>query len=277
MPNAVQDFTKHILNALGWQVMRVRPGFVSVRVPTDYDPEQGFFLHKYVKDDGSFDYDQYRRVQEEGNKAKIDRVFVQQANIEFIAGYMRERIGQPKFGLCHGTRQGLEQKWFRDALGCEVIGTEISETGTQYPHTIRWDFHNAKPEWINQVDFIYSNSLDHSYDPEQCLRTWISCLRPGGLCFLEHTSEHEPQKATRLDPFGVELVRLPFLITKWARGQFGVRDIVKAPALKNRLTFSYIVVIQRFADDWSRFASSNTNLETHEREKSTVQDGSERR
>ena len=78
-------------------------------------------------------------------------------------------IDTVEFGICHGTRRGKEQEWFRKYLGCGVIGTEISDTVEQFPHTIEWDFHETKAEWINSADFIYSNSLDHSYDPKKCL------------------------------------------------------------------------------------------------------------
>ena len=39
-------------------------------------------------------------------------------------------------------------------------------------------------------------------DPEKCLNSWMSCLRPGGLCIIEHSSRHEAQAANELDPFG---------------------------------------------------------------------------
>lgn len=242
---------KEWLEKAGIHVLRVRPGFAAVRIPKDYDPEQGFFLHRFLHDDGSFDYERYRAVQLAGNEDKRERVFVQHENVQFLARYITARIGRPSFGLCHGTRRGLEQKWFGEELGCRVLGTEISPSAAEFPNTIQWDFHDVQPEWKNAVDFIYSNSLDHSYDPEMCLNAWMSCLRPGGLCVLEHSSEHEPSRATELDPFGVELIRLPFLITKWSKGRYGVRDVVRAPATKATVSFSYFVVIQRFADDWS--------------------------
>lgn len=42
---------------------------------------------------------------------------------------------------------------------------------------------------IDATDFVYSNSFDHSYDPEKCLNAWMSCLKKGGICILEHTSQ----------------------------------------------------------------------------------------
>ena len=68
------------------------------------------------------------------------------------------------FGLCHGTRRGFEQKQIKEEFSkrgkdVNVIGTEISDTANQFESTIEWDFHNVHPDWVNNVDFIYSNSL----------------------------------------------------------------------------------------------------------------------
>lgn len=120
------------------------------------------------------------RSRRRGTK-KIDRVWVQEENIDFLSRYIAERIGTPQFGICHGTRRGLEQSWFGARLKCKVIGTEISDTAAQFPNTIQWDFHEVKQEWVGAVDFIYSNSFDHSYDPEKCINAWMSCVKPGAL------------------------------------------------------------------------------------------------
>ena len=97
----------------------------------------------------------------------------------------------------------------------KVIGTEISSTATTFPHTIEWDFHNTKKEWLNKVDFIYSNSFDHSFDPEKCLNTWMSCLNEKGLCIIEWAwPDSDKYSGTARDPFGATLEEYRKLITK---------------------------------------------------------------
>jgi hypothetical protein len=152
-------------------------------------------------------------------------------------------VGPVEFGICHGTRRGKEQEWFRKHLGCEVIGTEISDTAEQFPHTIQWDFHETKPEWVDAVDFIYSNSFDHSYDPEKCLNAWMSCVRRGGICILEHTSGHE--RVTPLDPFGAHISRLPYLILTWGQGTYYVREIISPPTTSEKYHYIHYVIVQR--------------------------------
>lgn len=142
------------------------------------------------------DYAEYKRLQTERNKTKLqanpDIVWVEKEEIGLLAGYIRASLPEARFGLCHGTRGGKEQAWLREALGIPVLGTEISDTASRFPDTIQWDFHEVKEEWLGRVDFIYSNALDHSYDPRLCLRQWLRCVRPGGLCALHWSPEHAP-------------------------------------------------------------------------------------
>jgi hypothetical protein len=224
-----------------------RLGYEVRAVPKGYDPTWGYVLYRYCRADGSFDLDAYRRAQAEGNKRKLDAVWVIEENVRYLARQIERRLGRPRFGLCHGTRRGLEQAWFRKYLGgCEVLGTEISDTAAQFPHTIQWDFHEVKPEWVGAADFVYSNSLDHSHDPQRCLDAWTSCLRPNGLCILEDSPLHGPEGASPLDPFGAELVQMPYLIATWGRGRYCVREILPAPRKRPGLASLDFLLVLKF-------------------------------
>ncbi len=183
-----------------------------------------YFLYSYQKD-GTFDYNTYKKFQEEGNKRKINSSWIQQSDIDFLSKKIKSSITNPSFGICHGTRQGFEQKWFSERLNCPVIGTEISETATQFPNTVQWDFHEINPEWSKKADFVYSNSFDHSYDPEKALTAWMETLTPHGVCIIEHSKYHNPDAANELDPFGARLEIMPFLVLKWSKGKYSVREI----------------------------------------------------
>ena len=211
---------------------------------TDRSPKQDFVLRSYVRADGSFDYERYKAIQEAGNKNKLDKSWAAEENIACVSAYLKERLPDIRFGICHGTRRGLEQQWFRKQLGCEVIGTEISETATQFPHTIQWDFHEVKPEWRGAADFIYSNAFDHSYDPALCINRWMSCLKPDGICVIEHSSAHEPQGTSDLDPFGASLSIMPYLILEWSKGSFHIEDIQDAPVKKPKVDYIKFLMIR---------------------------------
>jgi len=222
----------------------VKPlGYELRRAGSHIATKDGFELYGYTKPDGTFDYERYKQVQVTGNLKKLDDVWVREENIAFLSEYIKKTIGEVHFGICHGTRRGKEQEWFSKFLGCEAIGTEISDSAEQFPNTIQWDFHEVKPEWIDAVDFIYSNSFDHTYDPEKCLNAWMSCVKPGGVCILEHSSGHE--HAHELDPFGAHVVHMPYLILGWGKGKFFVREILDAPSRKSSLKYMKYIVIQR--------------------------------
>ena len=99
---------------------------------------------------------------------------------------IKERIPNAKEGLCHGVRNNNESKWFEEFLGIKIVGTDISPTVKQFGG-VQWDFHEMNPKWASRFDFIYSNSLDHSYDPHKALRTWLRCIKPKGLLIVQWT------------------------------------------------------------------------------------------
>lgn len=203
-----------------------------------------FFQYSFLRSDGSFDYELYKRIQVAGNKRKIDRVWVRESSIILLSNYIKNKIENPTFGICHGTRRGLEQKWFKEHLGCEVIGTEISDTAQEFENSIQWDFHEENPEWIGAVDFVYSNSFDHAHDPEKALTVWMRSLKPGGICIIEHTESHGVKHSTPLDPFGANLEIMPYLVLKWSKGLFSVREILHEPSLKKDENERYFLIIQ---------------------------------
>lgn len=216
-----------------------RLGLEFTRLPL-VDGNRTFELYHYRKPDGTFDYEKYKQVQVAGNRRKIDSVWVLEENIAFLADYITKNVNRVEFGLCHGTRRGKEQEWFRKYLQCDVLGTEISDTAEQYPDTIQWDFHDVKPEWIDAVDFIYSNSFDHSYDPQKCLSAWMSCIRTGGVCIIEHSSRHE--RANELDPFGADIALMPYLVLTWAKGNYCVQEVLDAPSTRNLNYVKYLII-----------------------------------
>ena len=140
-----------------------------------------------------------------------------------MTDYLKKELLNAKFGICHGSRRGQEQIWFREMLGIEVIGTESSDTAIQFPHTIEWDFHNIKDEWVGNVDFIYSNSFDHSYKPEYCLDQWMKCISPNGFCIIEWTNQSDPEHCNQLDCFGATIDEKKAMITH----KYRVKNVLK--------------------------------------------------
>ena len=145
---------------------------------------------------GYKDYEEYAASQTKANVRKLHMSWVDISTLRHAVKYILNYNPEPSFGLCHGSRRGAEQQQFIDDFSkygktVSVIGTEISHTAKKFPNTIQWDFHDVKEEWLQSVDFIYSNSLDHSYEPEKALDAWMSCLKKKvGLCVIEWGIQH---------------------------------------------------------------------------------------
>ena len=56
--------------------------------------------------------------------------------------------------------------------------------------TVQWDYAEQKDEWVNKFDIVYSNSFDHSFDPQKTIDTWREQLNGNGRIYLEY-SEHD--------------------------------------------------------------------------------------
>ena len=210
--------------------------------------EKGISVLRYERD-GTFDYDLYKQIQTLGNKGKLRSVFAQEANIRHLCGKLEELIPSIEFVLCHGTRNGAEQKYFQSGLSrpAKILGTEISDTAVDFPMTIEWDFHEVKPEWLNAVDVIYSNSWDHSYDPRKLITAWLSCLRPHGVMVLEWTRQHGGRSTPSiLDPLHIDLDGLLKLL-----GEFCADDRFRIAGVMSDLPVTHLnrrfVLTQRVA------------------------------
>lgn len=62
----------------------------------------------------------------------------------------------------------------------------------------------------------------------------MSCVRPGGLCILEHSDDHEAVSVCELDPFGASLLHMPYLIALWGKSYYAVREILTVPSHSRR-------------------------------------------
>lgn len=153
-------------------------------------------------------YDHYVEEQTKANKLKLKWVYVKKNTIREIFEIAKDR--NVKRIMCHGTRNGAEQKMFKSFFpDAEVLGTEISNTAHMFPMTTQWDFAEPYDEWIGNQDIVYSNAFDHSYDPKKTIETWRDQLSNTGILFLEYSEQQsvcEPNDP--LDATLDEVIRL---------------------------------------------------------------------
>ena len=162
-------------------------------------------------------YEEYKNTQVFWNIKKINHVWADKDSLLVISNFINENIVKDNIkGLCHGSRNGFEQEFFNsNVINSKTIGTDISKTANNFKNSVVWDFHEIKNDWLNQFDFIYTNSLDQSYDPQKALTTWLGQINNGGYIFIEHTDQHSVRTSGKMDPFGVEANFFPYLLSEW--------------------------------------------------------------
>jgi len=182
-------------------------------------------------------YDEYVKVQTEGNIAKLKNVWINEETIKAIHKLKPFTSNI----ICHGTRNGQEQKLFKKYFPAAfVVGTEISHTATQFPDTIQHDFHEVKEDYVDKFDVVYSNSFDHSYDPQKCLETWIGQLKKSGfLCIDVMTGRENVMR--ELDPLEISHEELNELLLK----DFNMVKVINETIVRPRGANSILVVFKK--------------------------------
>lgn len=199
------------------------------------------YLHKYAGGE-----EEYREAQIFHNKRKLQNVWADEATLEALAKHLTADGRRIERGICHGARNGYEVGFLRDRLQADVIGTDISETATQFPHMVVWDFHKDNPEWRDRFDFVYTNSLDQALRPDQALAAWARQIKPeGGRIYIEHTMAHAADHASAMDPFGAHPMCMPYLFFIWGKGQYRLTDILELGAKANNGMEVWLFVLER--------------------------------
>ncbi len=134
------------------------------------------------------DYEAYLAAQVSGTERRMRRR--QRAGIDQIETDCIVKIApvSVKNILCHGSGNGVEvtllKKAFPDAT---VLGTDLVEWGEE---TVKWDFNKPNPKWHDNIDLLYTNSLDHSPDPVNTLGVWFDQLSAAGLMVIQWNLNH---------------------------------------------------------------------------------------
>ena len=199
---------------------------------------QDFYLHKYSS------YEEYARVQIHWNKIKINNIWADEGTLNRVRDILIGEFGDASKinGICHGTRNGFEQNFLRSlSKNFDVIGTDISETAKDYDNSVQWDFHDVNSAWNGNQDFIYTNSLDQSWQPHVAVETWLSQLKENGILIIEHTEAHGPSGASEMDPFGVKPVVMPYVLTMWFGSQISISHSVAKKSNMDRDAWLFVV------------------------------------
>lgn len=210
-----KNLIKKILKLFGYQLIRIN---YLKKLNIDY------YLYNYSSDE------EYKSTQIKYNKQKLDNVWADEETMNKIGLILTEKYNKNSkiLGLCHGTRNGFEQNFLNDNFKkLDVIGTDISPTVSEFKNSIQWDFHEINSSWVNKFDFVYSNSLDQSNKPKEALKVWLNQLKKDGILIVEHSNDHGPQGASKMDPFGVKPNVFSHLMIGWFGQQISI-DLIKS-------------------------------------------------
>ena len=195
-------------------------------------------IHRYKN------YQEYKQTQIYFNKQKIDKVWADKDTLKIISDFLKQNIESNAIkGLCHGSRNGFEQNFFnKEISGAKVIGTDISETAKDFKDSFIHDFHEEKKDWINNFDFVYSNSLDQSYDPKKALKTWLNQIKKERFIIIEHSDQHGVVASSKMDPFGVEANFFPYILTEWFGHLISIEIIKSTKPNKNNAPVFFFII-----------------------------------
>lgn len=146
-------------------------------------------------------YQNYLNAQIDTTTKKMGKMsWIEDRIINTIADY----VGDCESVLCHGTRSGEEQIKFKERFGeqCFVVGSELHPDGAKYPMTVVHDFNEVYEEWVGRFSIVYSNALDHCFDPEKTLSVWSDQVNENGKLIIEwHPGSGGHSNVSASDPF----------------------------------------------------------------------------
>ncbi len=97
-----------------------------------------------------------------------------------------KNISKEYYILCLGARNGGEVMAFRKLGFLNTIGVDlypIQNVCIKEQVVFKGDFHNLDFE-SNSFNILFSNSIDHIYDPELFLKECDRVLKIGGFCIF---------------------------------------------------------------------------------------------
>ena len=203
----------------------------------------GYILKKdapyiYLKEYSS--YEEYASIQKVTNIRKLDKVWADDYTLSLVAQKAQKNIATssniPIKGICHGSRNGYEVNKLNEFIdNGNIIGTDISDTAKQFPNLFVWDFHDINPKWVENFDFVYTNSLDQAWKPFSAIETWLGQLKKGGLIFIEHSATHHGvDGVTAYDPFGALPEFMPYVISEKFGHSVSI-EIIRAKKENNKV------------------------------------------
>jgi len=131
------------------------------------------------KTNSTNDYETYKAIQigRSGKKWTCNTFWKDFHLFETVMIEINKLYGPPESICCMGIRSGNEYKGFREELvgfkDTKVYGVDIAPQVREVgPNCFCFDFSQLPVEWAKKFTWVYSNSLDHSFDVQKTLKEW---------------------------------------------------------------------------------------------------------
>lgn len=194
---------------------------------------------------GQLTYEKYVQAQREKADRELNETFASTRALEVVSEYLRRhfRTRTRLRGVCHGAKVGREvrllsqqldqrEKGVRTASFANdlwILGTDISEEAVRASkgQVLLMDFHMVYLDWKGSWDFVYSNTLDHSYEPGSALLSWRWTIKGAdGLVVLHRSEFHTTMHIDASDLYGGSIGDYCSLLRKTG---FQILDVVRLP------------------------------------------------
>jgi len=208
-------------------------------------------------------YKDYVRTQTEKANRELHQRFASERALGVTSIYLRRHFlglgHQGLEGLCHGAKSGAEVRLLRGLLreeprfaaGIQVLGTDISAEAARASggDVQEMDFHLLFMDWLGRWDFVYSNTLDHSYHPGSALLSWRATLKgAGGLLVLQRSPNHDTSAMDAVDIYGGSIGDYCALLRA---ARFEIVDIARLPSTEADIEEDLIFAVRGEAPDVS--------------------------
>lgn len=188
--------------------------------------------------DNTRDYEEYLAIQQSRFNRKwgtrADARSALQRRFDELFGEIGDTLQSCRKIACMGIRNGAEYSEFSARLPqATVYGVDLGQrVGEVGPHCYQYDFHHLPDDWSDKFDLVFSNSLDHSFEPAIALKEWTRVVKPGGYLLIDFTT----QAPNWADRFGFEEADVPKLFEP---SQY---DLIRKPFLQ---TDAFMVLVQK--------------------------------
>ena len=150
-------------------------------------------------------------------------MWADELNLKLISEYIFNHSNQKKLiGICHGSRNGYEQKKFKELIKNSIVLGLIFQKPLKIMKIVLFGTF-MMPKKNGKIILILFILIHWSkLWSQKGLETWINQLNTNGMLFIELSDQHNVQSSGKMDPFGVDPEYFPYLLIDWFKHKISI-------------------------------------------------------